>query len=165
MRSDTVVSFRQASMEDLTGLFPIIREFYQYFGFVWDDDAKKALLRRIIGDPKLGRIWLAESEAGFAGYALVAFYFSLEFDGLAALLDELYVSPRYRGRGVGEQLLTETSRALVDQGARVLRLEVDRRYPSAAKLYARLGFVPDGRETWTKRLPSPPFFTARPTSK
>lgn len=164
MNAKGAVSFRGATVADLEGLLPVIREFYRYFGFVWDDALKEALLCQMMGDSGLGRIWIAESNADVAGYALVAFYFSLEFDGPAAFLDELFVSPHFRGRGIGERLVSEVSRALVDQGVRVLRLEVDRRHPEAAHLYERLGFVPDGRASWTKRLPVPPSLTATPAS-
>lgn len=164
MNSGGAFSIRGAMEADLARLLPVVREFYHHFGFVWDETRKEVLLRRMIGEPGLGQIWIAESNGDVAGYGLVALYFSLEFDGPAAFLDELYVSPRYRGSGVGEQLVMDASQALVNQGVRVLRLEVDRRHPEAARLYARLGFVADGRESWTKRLPSRASLTGGPAS-
>lgn len=164
MNTGGPVSFRAATLEDLKKLLPVVREFYHHFGFAWDEAFKEELLSRILGEPRFGQIWIAESTGDVAGYALVVFYFSLEFDGQAAFLDELYVSPGHRRRGVGEQLVIEVSRALVNRAVRVLRLEVDHRHPNAARLYARLGFVPDKRESWTKPLPTPASVTARPAS-
>ena len=144
--------FHLARPEDLDSLMPVIRDFHRHFGFNWDEDGKRRLLARFLGRPELGRLWVATLDGRVAGYALVPFYFSLEFDGTVALVDEFYLVPKYRGQGAGGRLLREILAGLRADGIGVVRLEVDGRHPEASTLYARLGFVRDGREAWTKRF-------------
>lgn len=143
---------RLATTADLPLLLPVVRDFYAHFGFEWNERRKQALLIGFLGDPSRGSLWVVTVEGQMAGYALVPVYFSLEFDGRAAFLDELFVTPAARGHGVGRRLLGELSAWLTQDGVQALRLEVDRRHPEAAALYARHGFTADQRESWTRRL-------------
>lgn len=141
-----------ASAEDLDEVLPVVREFYAHFEFPWDEVRKRGLLAGFLANPGSGRLWLARSGGRIVGYALVAFYFSLEFDGRVALLDEFYLTAETRGRGLGGRFLDQVSGALAADGIGVLRLEVEARHPEAARLYARQGFKADGRGTWSRML-------------
>ncbi len=61
-------------------------------------------LRGLLSDPTRGAIFLA-SDPEPIGVAVTAFTWTLEHGGLVAWLDELFVVPTQRGRGVGRQLL------------------------------------------------------------
>ena len=148
----SLIECRSAQPGDLPALLPWVREFYTHFSFPWDEERKRALLARFLDDSQLGRLWLVAVDGQIAGYALLPLYFSVEFDGRVALLDELFVSARYRGTGAGTRLLEEVIHALGQEKILGIRLEVDRRHPGATALYTRLGFQPDDRETWTRRL-------------
>ena len=143
---------RLACLEDLDRLLPVVRQFYGHFGFDWDEDHKRRLLASFLSRPDLGRLWVATLEEQIAGYALSPFYFSLEFGGLVALIDEFFLLPECRAQGTGGKLLSTALADLTAEGIRAVRLEVDRRHPAATTLYSRLGFTHDGREAWTKRL-------------
>jgi GNAT superfamily N-acetyltransferase len=145
----TLPVLRAATIDDVPLLLPVVREFYAHFGFPWDEERKSLLLRQFLQTPAAGVLWLAEAEGAVVGYALVPFYFGLEFDGTVALLDELFLRKELRGKGLGGALIAELVRSLRAQGVRRLRLEVDERHPEAASLYRRLGFCPDGRTTWS----------------
>lgn len=141
---------RRAQVEDLDGLLPVVEQFYAHFGFAWDAAKKRRLLAEFLQRPEAGRLWVAKMEGRMVGYALVPFYFALEFDGPVALLDEFFMLPEMRGQGAGAKLLSEVMAALPGEGIQRLRLEVDEKHPEAAELYERLGFVRDGRETWSR---------------
>lgn len=147
---DIVIS--RAQVEDVAALLPVVQAFYAHFEFAWDTERKRALLVDYLQRPQAGRMWLVKSDDAVAGYALVPFYFSLEFDGPVALLDELFVSAEYRGQGVGAKLMAAVVEMLQAEGIRVVRLEVDERHPEAAALYARQGFSRDGREVWSRKM-------------
>jgi len=136
--------------EELERLLPVVAQFYAHFGFAWDAGKKRELLEGFLQRPEAGQLWLAEVNGVVVGYAVVPFYFALEFDGPVALLDEFYVVAEARGQGVGATLLREVLAGLRSEGIMRIRLEVDERHPEAAGLYERLGFTKDGRETWSK---------------
>jgi ribosomal protein S18 acetylase RimI-like enzyme len=62
-------------------------------------------LARALGDPRLMSGWIARVKGEPAGYLLAVYVFSLEHLGLTAEIDEFFVLPSARGRGVGDGLL------------------------------------------------------------
>lgn len=76
------------------------------------------------------------------GYALLCSFWSNELGGEVCIIDELYVIPSARGRGVGTRLVTGLLRRELPwfQQAVNIELEVTRGNARARALYERLGF-------------------------
>ena len=77
-----------------------------------------------------------------AGYALVSKTFSREAGGTVWWLEELYILPEYRGKGLGRSYFDFIEKAAAENGVRRLRLEVEPDNTRAAKLYYNLGYKP-----------------------
>ena len=81
-----------------------------------------------------------ELDSNVVGYSLRAKTFSQEAGGLTVWIDEIYVLPEYRGRGIGsaylEHLISTRGNEL-----RRLRLEVEEENEGAIRLYRSLGFT------------------------
>lgn len=74
-----------------------------------------------------------------AGYCLISFLWSTEAGGLVALIDELYVSPDFRGKKIGNTFLDQIEAYY--QGKIVgFRLEVCESNDGAIRLYQKHGF-------------------------
>lgn len=87
------------------------------------------------------------------GYVVITFGWSVEFGGLDAIIDELYIRPGVRGRGIASEALIALPRALAGGGLRAVHLEVDKTNEKALKLYKRAGFsVRDNYLFMSKRL-------------
>lgn len=71
-----------------------------------------------------------------AGYALVAKTYSQEAGGAVLWIDELYISPEHRGKGLGKEFFAFAETL----GAARIRLEAERGNARAIKLYRSLGF-------------------------
>ena len=76
------------------------------------------------------------------GYALVSKTFSHEAGGTVWWLEELYILPEYRGKGLGRSYFDFIEKAAAENGVRRLRLEVEPDNTRAAKLYSDLGYKP-----------------------
>ena len=98
-------------------------------------------IRQLIANPSLGAIWLIEVEGVVAGYIALCRGFSIEFAGFDAFIDEFYLLPEFRGRGVGKQVLTEIAEQARRLDINALHLEVARDNQAARKLYASAGFA------------------------
>ena len=84
---------------------------------------------------------------------MITFGWSVEFGGLDAIIDELYIRPGVRGRGIASEALIALPRALAGAGLRAIHLEVDRSNAAAMKLYQKAGFQPrDQYMLMSKRL-------------
>ena len=146
------VSLEPATAERVPALVEWMRDFYAHEGIPFDPAVSEPALRELLARPELGRVLEIVADGTPVGYAVLAFGFSLEFGGRSAFLDELYVEPAARGRGIGAialGLLRETSREL---GARSLALEVSLENAGAERLYSREGFASNGRQLMTRRL-------------
>lgn len=77
-----------------------------------------------------------------AGYALVSKTFSREAGGTVWWLEELYILPEYRGKGLGRSYFDFIEKVAAENGVRRLRLEVEPDNTRAAKLYSNLGYKP-----------------------
>src|SRR5690242_3363495 len=106
----------------------------------------------IVRHPERGCILVACEAGAIVGVAALSFVWTIEHGGRSAWLEELYVSPPARGRGIGTALLRAALRTAADAGAAAVDLEVDAGHRRAARLYAREGFHALGRERWVRAL-------------
>jgi len=63
------------------------------------------------------------------------------YDGPVALLDELYVAPEVRGRGLGSALLAAAEALTRQRGGELLEINVDGGDTGARRFYERHGYV------------------------
>ncbi len=108
-------------------------------------------LRELLGDPRLGIVYVMEDMGAAVGYALCAFAFDLEFRGREAWLTELFVVDDARGRGHGSAALHAIEVDLRERGIKALHLQVRPDNPAVA-LYERLGYSRVPRLVMTRRL-------------
>jgi GNAT superfamily N-acetyltransferase len=102
--------------------------------------------------PDRGVILVARDGGAVVGVAWVSFTWSCEHGGQTAWLEELYVVPALRGRGLGRAMLLEAEARARAAGCAAVDLEVDAEHTRAARLYQREGFSPLPRARWVKPL-------------
>jgi ribosomal protein S18 acetylase RimI-like enzyme len=145
-------SFRLASPADLEPLLAFARAFYADQGYPFDEPAVREVLAPLLADADLGRVWLIEVAAEAVGYVALCFGYSIEHRGRDAFVDELYVAPTWRGRGIGTAALHFAQDACPALGVRALHLEVERQNAAAVALYRKLGFAERDRFLMTRRI-------------
>jgi GNAT superfamily N-acetyltransferase len=75
------------------------------------------------------------------GFALVTLRPAIWFDGPVAQLEELYVVPELRDRGIGTAILTEARRQVREKGSPEMHINVDEVDTDTRRFYERHGFV------------------------
>ena len=84
--------------------------------------------------------YIREENGDPAGYALLAKMYAQEAGGMAIWLDEFYLDPAFRGRGIGAAFLQWLRQEWEPQVAR-FRLEVVPSHDRVKAMYARAGFL------------------------
>jgi GNAT superfamily N-acetyltransferase len=107
--------------------------------------AQAAAIRDLCSDASLGRAWLLTDGRGRdVGYALAYWRHSIDHGGRVAVLDDLWIEPGLRGRGLGARLLRAAMAGMAEAGARAVVVEADPADAPAVAFYRRLGFAPKG---------------------
>jgi len=108
-------------------------------------------VRELLVNPSAGLVFLVCEPDSRVGYLVLSFDFSLEYGGRNAWIDELFIRPEFRGKGIGSKVLDFAIQAAHECGAKVLHLEVNRGNP-AIDLYRRHGFEDHNRYLFSKWL-------------
>ena len=119
----------------------MMREFYAGSGLALDAARARGAFATLVGSPRLGRVWLAEQEGAPAGYVVLTVCYGMQYGALRGFVDDLYVRPAARRRGVGGALVAAVRRACAERGLRALLVEVGAGNDAALRLYRRYGFV------------------------
>lgn len=143
--------FRPARTQDIDAILPMMRRYYEEDGYAFDEDTARAALAGLLGDERLGRLWVAEVAGCVAGYVAVTLGFSLEYGGRDAFLDELCVDPASRGQGLGREAVDLALEYCRHNGVRALHLEVEEHRLPARHIYEAAGFASQGRVLLTRR--------------
>jgi GNAT superfamily N-acetyltransferase len=106
-------------------------------------------VRGALEDDGRALILVAREDDRPVGLAYLSFQWTLERGGRVLWLEELYVLPELRGRGIGGQLLRATLDVARARRCRTVELEIEASHARAANLYARAGFRPLDRVHWT----------------
>jgi len=114
--------------------------------------ALREVVRTVIADGRLGFVLLATSAGQPIGIAYAAAHLSAEHGGTVGWVEELYVIPEWRGRGVGSALLAEVTTRAKEQRWCALELEVLAGHERAVPLYQRHGFTRAERARFTRLL-------------
>ena len=85
------------------------------------------------------KAYIIEYAGKAAGYALTAKTFSQEAGGYVVWIEELFISPAYRGKGLATEFLTFVKQHIQPTVARI-RLEVTESNQDAIRLYQKFGF-------------------------
>ena len=145
MTGDGLV-LRPAGPGDLPDLLEMLRRFYAEDRIPLDEPRVRRGLEQLLADPARGAVLFAEAGGACLGYLVLGWCFSIEQGGRHVLVDELYLAPDARGRGLGSALLAAACECARAQGAEVARLEVNRHNARAKALYLRHGFRDDDRD-------------------
>ena len=145
-------AIRPAGEADVPFLLASMVDFNRHEGIAWDPAEGEAPLRRLLGDPRLGRVVVFSSGGEPAGYAVVSYGYDLEFAGPDAFLTEMYVVPGARGRGLGRWALDAIAAELRASGHGALHLQVRPENVGAQRLYLSAGFEGTTRMFMSKRL-------------
>ena len=127
-----MLAFRDLTPEDRDLVVPMVQAFYRSDAVDHPVDAASP------AEPLL-RGLLIQWDGEAAGYLYVTQCYSAEVGGRCVFIEEIYLEPEYRRRGLGAQIM-----AWLEQeypAARRFRLEVTQANQGAISLYQRAGYT------------------------
>lgn len=136
------VSVRLAEHEDLAALCDLVEQYWRFERIDGFDKGRiQGLLGSLLAHPHHGHAWVASDGTSLVGYLLMVHVFSLENGGPTAEIDEFFVIPAARGRGVGVRLLEVAEASLRHAGCRSVALQLGKANEAGRAFYTRQGYV------------------------
>lgn len=141
-------TLRFATADDVPLILQLIRELAEYERLADQVTATERDLHDALFGPRpVVEVVLAETGGEVAGYALFFHNFSTFLCRRGVYLEDLFVRPAFRGRGIGKQLLAHLAQIAVDRGAQRFEWAVLDWNAPAIEFYRRMGARP--LDDWT----------------
>lgn len=133
------IQVRQATIADAPEIARLLHDFnLEFLEPTPGVETLTETVRRLLGE---GEITVLLAGEGPDGLALLRFRSALWSAGLEAYLQELYVVPALRGRGIGRRLLELTIDLARERGADGIDLNTGETDTAARALYESMGFT------------------------
>lgn len=115
--------------------------FSQELEFVPNIEAQRRGLRSIIHDPQIGFILVGKIDDRTVGMVNILFTISTALGERVALLEDMVVSPDFRGSGIGAALIERAIAEARNRGCKRITLLTDASNEATHHFYQRQGFV------------------------
>ena len=151
MEQTPLLTLRRAHAPDESAVLAMATAFHAEDGHPLRASSPSAI-RALLAGSQLGQIFLLDHEGAPVGYCALCYTMSLEFGGVVMIVDDLYLQPAYRGRGLGGLVLREIEAKARRETVVQLFLEVENANTGARRLYERHGFSVRARQMMEKLL-------------
>ena len=155
MPTTTPNILRKASLDDVQQLVALMAEFYAEGGYPLNQRRAAEAFAELVGDERLGKVWFIRADSRDVGHVVITPCFSMEYGGLIAFVDDLYIQRAFRRAGLGAAALKEVRAFCAKHGIRALFVETGRNNAAAQGLYRRVGFVDTDRQLLALPLADP----------
>jgi len=135
-----MLNIRNASADDIPLILQFIRELAEYEKAPEQAVATEEDMRRdgFTGNPKF-RVLIAEWQNEPAAFALFFYHYSTWMGRPTLFLEDVFVRPRFRGKGIGKALLLRLAKVAVDEGCGRFEWQVLDWNTPAIQFYESLG--------------------------
>ncbi len=147
------MQLREANIEDIPELCELLNYlFEQEEEFKPDTEIQSEGLRRIISNSDIGVIVIAIDSNKVMGMVNILYTVSTALGGRVAILEDMVVSPKMRGKGVGSKLLKFTLDIAKKNGCKRITLLADYDNDGAHRFYQQHGLMRSSMVAFRKSI-------------
>ena len=133
---------RPATAADVPQLLALVRRYWEFEGIGGFSALRvEIVLQELLATAARGAIFVADEQGMLLGYLAVVLVTSIEHQGLMGEIDEFYLLPAARSRGIGTRLLATAEAALAHRGCLRLQLQLGAANALASDFYRRHGYA------------------------
>jgi ribosomal protein S18 acetylase RimI-like enzyme len=131
---------RRITAADADAFLALARDFHIEDGHALNEAGERSIREVAAGVDLAPAFFLVEGE-DVVGFFVLSLGYSPEHGGTDGFIDDIYIVPEHRGRGLGRKALDLALNESRKCGIRVLLLEVEAHNDRAYHLYASMGFT------------------------
>jgi len=140
------LTVRPATPSDVPKLVELMHDFYAESSFPLDGEWAARAFADLMADPSRGAAWIIEQDGSPIGHVVLSVRFAMEFGGLSAYIDDLFVQPEHRRKGAARAGLDALVAECRRRGCRSIHVEVAPDNHAAIALYRQFGLAPGDDE-------------------
>lgn len=144
MNTVSSITIRHATPRDLEGLLPLVRAYRVFYQQLPDADGERAFVESHLRK-HTSVIYIAQADRAAAGFMQLFKTYSTVHLCSSWILEDLFVGPDFRHRGIGGALLSYALQHVRADGAGGMFLETAYDNVAAQALYEKAGWVREGR--------------------
>jgi GNAT superfamily N-acetyltransferase len=142
------VEIRDGRVDDAEALLPLLRGYCDHYEVNPPDSDLLELARTMAADPEGGRrqgqrdqgsLYVAEEGGGLLGFAVMDWKWASTAGARVAHLEDLFVDPEARGKGVADALIARCAERCRELGISILNWSTATDNHRAHKVYDRSG--------------------------
>ncbi len=143
----TAIHIRQGTIDDVPQIFHFIRELAIYEKALEEVTTDEAMLcEALFGEQPRAYPLICELDGQPVGFAIYFYNFSTWLGRYGLFVEDLYISPEYRGQGLGRTLLQHLANLAVERGCGRFEWNVLDWNEPAIRFYESCGAV--AQEEW-----------------
>lgn len=132
-------TLRIARPDDSARVLRLVAACHDEVGLTSDARDVEAAVDSLLGGTVPGALYLIGPPSSPVGYLAVSFGHSISLGGTEALMDELYIRPSVRRRGMAGEAVAALTKMLTEHGVRALHVRVPGAVPG---FLTRMRFAP-----------------------
>jgi GNAT superfamily N-acetyltransferase len=119
----------------------MMAEFYSESPYTLNLQRATEAFTPLLADERLGYVWFVQADSEEVGSVVVTLCHCMTYGGLSAIVDDFFIRPAFRGRGLGKAAMADVRSFCARRGFRALHVETGRDNTLALAVYRRAGFV------------------------
>ena len=133
------IEIRPARTDEIEEMLPLIRAYCEFYETEPDDEGLRAMFQTLITDPTEGAVFIARVEGRAAGFAALDWRWSSLKAAKIGYLEDLFVDPSARGRGIADALIETCANRCRELGMPAMEWQTAPDNHRAQKVYNRTG--------------------------
>src|SRR5688572_15734535 len=137
------VEIRDARPEEVEELLPLMRAYCEFYEASPPDQGLLEMARTLIADPEQGAMFVARDGDEVVGFATLDWKWSSLKAAKIGYLEDIFVTPTARGRGIADALIDACAQRCRERGAPAMQWQTAPDNHRAQSVYDRTGAVAD----------------------
>jgi len=133
------IEIRPAREAELEELLPLMRAYCEFYETPPNDDGLRVMARTLIADPTQGAMFVARDEGRAVGFATLDWKWSSLKAARIGYLEDLFVDPEARGRGIADALIEICAERCRELGMPAMAWQTAPENRRAQQVYNRTG--------------------------
>src|SRR5258708_1728074 len=125
------IEIRPARIEEVEELLPLMRAYCDFYESSPPDEGVLEMARAVITDPAQGAAFIAREDGRAVGFATLDWKWSMLKGARLGYLEDLYVLPEARGRGIADALIEICAARLRAQDFPAIPCHIPTHHPQA----------------------------------